>query len=152
MTSTSSVSHRHLTTASPVLAHVGPLRPPLPHSLRAAGGFAGVGAMFVGAYLAGISVPCPFLHFTGLQCPLCGSTRAAASLLRGDLHAAWDYNALLLVGIVVLGAFLTLELVNWLALWRHGRRLVAVPKVSQDRIYVVVGVIAVVFAVVRNLF
>lgn len=37
---------------------------------------------------------CPVRRLTGLYCPGCGSTRAAAAVLHGDLLAALDYNPL----------------------------------------------------------
>lgn len=43
---------------------------------------------------------CLFYELTGLYCPGCGSGRAIASLLRGELRAAFSYNPL----AVLLGA------------------------------------------------
>ncbi len=45
---------------------------------------------------------CPWRAVTGLDCPFCGATRAAAALGRGDVVAALDHNALLVVVIVPL--------------------------------------------------
>lgn len=45
-------------------------------------------------FKAGISIPCIFNKITGLQCPGCGNTRAAISILQGDFAAAFKYNAL----------------------------------------------------------
>lgn len=42
----------------------------------------------------GHGLPCPLLLLTGLQCPACGMTRAAAALLRLDFTAAFSYHAL----------------------------------------------------------
>jgi Protein of unknown function (DUF2752) len=42
---------------------------------------------------------CPLHAWTGLNCPLCGATRATYSLLHGDLVAALQANALYVVGI-----------------------------------------------------
>lgn len=52
---------------------------------------------------------CVLRLFTGLPCPGCGLTRAAAALLRGDLSASLHYHPLL--GLVLF-AFLTLILRN----------------------------------------
>lgn len=41
---------------------------------------------------------------TGLDCPFCGSTRAAASLGGGDLVGALDHNALFVLAILPLAA------------------------------------------------
>jgi hypothetical protein len=51
------------------------------------------------AYKSGMSLPsCPVKALTGLDCPGCGATRAGASLLRGDIAAALDHHALLVLG------------------------------------------------------
>ena len=44
-----------------------------------------------------LGIPCLLHATTGLNCPLCGSTRMAAALLRGDLDAAWHFNPVVLV-------------------------------------------------------
>jgi hypothetical protein len=40
-------------------------------------------------------IPCALNHFTGLECPGCGTTRALASLVEGDLAAAFSFNQLI---------------------------------------------------------
>ena len=40
----------------------------------------------------GFGIPCPLYSLTGLQCPGCGVSRMAISLLKLDFQAAWDYN------------------------------------------------------------
>lgn len=45
--------------------------------------------------------PCPFRTFTGFDCPLCGATRATHHLLRGDVIAALDHNALYVAALPV---------------------------------------------------
>lgn len=52
---------------------------------------------------------CPMLELTGRPCPLCGSTRAVVSLLRGDVVASLRYSPL---GIVVVAAVIV-ALVTW---------------------------------------
>ena len=48
----------------------------------------------------GLSLPCGFYELTGLYCPGCGSGRAVAATLRGDLWAAFRWNPMLyLLGI-----------------------------------------------------
>jgi hypothetical protein len=43
---------------------------------------------------------CPFALCTGIACPGCGMTRAASSLVRGDLSGAFAFHPLvLLVGL-----------------------------------------------------
>ena len=46
--------------------------------------------------------PCPWRIVTGLDCPFCGATRAAASLAHGDLVTALDHNALFVLVILPL--------------------------------------------------
>ncbi|HYN56630.1 MAG TPA: DUF2752 domain-containing protein [Motilibacterales bacterium] len=46
--------------------------------------------------------PCPWRLLTGLDCPFCGATRAAASLASGDLVTALDHNALFVMVILPL--------------------------------------------------
>src|SRR5437764_832981 len=53
---------------------------------------------------------CPLHRFTGLWCPLCGSTRAVHAMLTGDVRAALHDNALLFLAAPVL-AYLW---VSWL--------------------------------------
>lgn len=66
-------------------------------------GFAGFGVAVSGLYAAtGIGFPCPLLLLTGWQCPLCGGTRLGTSLLHADIGAAFNYNPVVFVGLVVL--------------------------------------------------
>jgi hypothetical protein len=45
---------------------------------------------------------CPFHELTGLWCPGCGSTRAAASLAHGNLIEAFRHNVLFLPALAAL--------------------------------------------------
>jgi hypothetical protein len=45
---------------------------------------------------------CPVREATGLKCPSCGSGRALAAWLAGDVRAAVYWNALLLPGLLAL--------------------------------------------------
>jgi hypothetical protein len=47
---------------------------------------------------------CPWRTLTGLDCPFCGSTRAAGALGRGELVAALDHNALFVLLVLPLAA------------------------------------------------
>jgi hypothetical protein len=48
---------------------------------------------------------CAFKAITGLPCPTCGSTRAAADLARLDLAGGFSMNPLAVVAIGLLGAW-----------------------------------------------
>jgi hypothetical protein len=108
----------------------------------------GTGAVFAGAltyvglvdpHRSGSLFPqCPFKWLTGWNCPACGGLRMTHDLLHGDLTAAVVDNVFLLVGLPALLA--------WILLRRHqGKRVMTVPA------WVVVGVAAVTWTVVRNL-
>ena len=73
------------------------LRPALPEEgqLLWLWGVAAAGALLLWPFLprlAGLLPGCPFKRLTGLPCLSCGTTRAALSLLRGDLAAAFRFN------------------------------------------------------------
>ena len=75
------------------------LRPPLPEErqLLWLWGAAAAGTLLLWRFLprlAGFLPGCPFRRLTGLPCLSCGTTRAALSLLRGDLAAAFHFNPL----------------------------------------------------------
>jgi hypothetical protein len=93
-----------------------------------------------GSLDGGMSI-CPLKAMTGLDCPLCGATRATFSLLQGHVSTAVDHNALYVASLPVLA---TLGLLWVVFRWRP-------PAFDQAWFrWVVVGV-AVAFAVVRNL-
>ena len=54
---------------------------------------------------------CPFLFFTGCYCPGCGTLRALASLLEGNLRGAIGYNLLAVISSPIL-AVLTLGMLS----------------------------------------
>ena len=45
---------------------------------------------------------CPFLLFTGCYCPGCGTLRALATLMEGDLRGAMAYNPLTVISLPIL--------------------------------------------------
>lgn len=88
-----------------------------------------------------VGLPCPLRVMTGLDCPLCGATRATHALLRGDLFTALDFNALYVVALPLLAV----AFVVWL---RSGQW----PSVLRGRqASWGLAVVAVAFAVLRNL-
>jgi hypothetical protein len=125
------------------------------HRLRYLGSFFAAGLGLSALYATtGAGLPCPFRTFTGWDCPLCGGTRMGGALLHGDLTAAFAFNPVALVGLVVLGAVGSLWLVELAGGPRvrgpEGlRRRLATVRPNQ---WVVLGVAAaVVYTVVRNL-
>ena len=58
--------------------------------------------------------PCLFRTVLGMQCPGCGSLRAAHQLLHGNLAAAWELNKAVAAGVPV-------ALFAALLRWRRGR-------------------------------
>jgi hypothetical protein len=88
---------------------------------------------------------CPWKMMTGLDCPMCGATRAVHSLLRGEVVGAMDHNLLFVLLLpVMLYAFAA-----WTAT-RLGHPLPPVP-INSRKVWIPLAVITVVFTVVRNL-
>ena len=118
--------------------------------LRALGTFGAVGLGLSGVGVAtGLGIPCPWRQLTGTLCPLCGGTHVGLALLQGDLAGAWAANQLVVGGLVVLvllGLLWTIEALGGPAV-RPPRSLRGRPGLW----WVVIGAVAVVFAVVRNL-
>ena len=93
----------------------------------------------------GWGFPCPLLLLTGLQCPLCGMTRAAASLLRLDFAAAFAYHALWPLAVAY---FLWIAIADAVFYVRYGEaRALPNPK----WLHAVVLALVVIYGVVRNL-
>lgn len=64
------------------------------------------------ALLEALPVVCPLRATTGLDCPLCGASRATAALVRGDVVAALDHNALYVLALPVVVGLVLLWLVG----------------------------------------
>ncbi len=62
----------------------------------------------------GYGVPCVFHALTGLQCPGCGVTRMLSALLHGNLRAAWESNAAVLLLSPVLAGLILFSLTRWI--------------------------------------
>jgi hypothetical protein len=127
-------------------------------AVRAAGY---VGAFFAGGVAlsalyatTGLGLPCPFRAVTGWDCPLCGGTRMGDALLHGDVSAAFGFNPLAVVGLLVLGILGVL----W-AVEAAGGPAVRLPRPRADRLqrvrpshWLVAGlVVAVIYTLARNL-
>ncbi|GAB2676658.1 DUF2752 domain-containing protein [Kribbella swartbergensis] len=138
-----------------VLRPTGPVQPVdrrvLGLAAVGAGGF-GLAAVYE---LSGgrIGIPCLLHATTGLDCPLCGSTRMAAALLHGDLDAAWHFNAVVLVLGPLIGVAVGYQLLAWTL---ESLRLVRLPRLTMSQRtvdWLVKSLIAllVVYGVARNL-
>ena len=127
-------------------------------AVRAAGY---VGAFFAGGVAlsalyatTGLGLPCPFRAVTGWDCPLCGGTRMGDALLHGDVSAAFGFNPLAVVGLLMLGILGVL----W-AVEAAGGPAVRLPRPLADRLqrvrpshWSVAGlVVAVIYTLARNL-
>ena len=88
---------------------------------------------------------CGFYALTGYYCPGCGMTRALHHLLRGDVLKAFQYNAILVVGIPVL-----IYLYVWWVMWAFtGKEL---PKLKLNRkVTIIILCLVGIFIVGRNL-
>lgn len=106
-----------------------------------------VGLVAAGAVTAGVlaavvdpthgPILCPFRLATGLDCPLCGATRAVHSFATGHPLRALDHN--LLIGIAIPIAIVAL--VVWLVAAMRGRavRWPTVPRGAWITLALVVG-------------
>jgi hypothetical protein len=96
----------------------GPTAPGVPRWIRRPGDaqatrdiglLLGIGVALSGMYaLSGpfhVGLPCLLKMTTGWDCPLCGTTRMGAALMRGDLLAAWNFNPVALLGGTALVAW-----------------------------------------------
>jgi hypothetical protein len=63
-------------------------------------------AACLGRYLDHHAVLCPFRLITGLPCPFCGSGRAVASLLWGEVLEGWLWNPLMVTAFAAFAAVL----------------------------------------------
>jgi hypothetical protein len=94
---------------------------------------------------AGFYPVCAFHRLTGLQCPGCGTLRALHQLTRGNIAAAWRFNALI-VTLLPMGLWLGLrEAARWTLGWRWPG-IIARPIVGWLVLVATVG-----FGIARNL-
>lgn len=106
----------------------------------------GIGAGVLIAFPALIGRGCPIRDQTGMLCPGCGGTRAAAHLVHGEWKAAWQDNAL----IFLLLAGIILQLRSFIAERRGQGRLRSPLQLNRNEAVILLGII-VVFTIVRNL-
>ena len=138
------VAHDRATTGGRVgRALASSLAGPMATAVVAAGSLAFVG--LVDPNQPGHYPVCPSLTLFGVYCPLCGGLRGAHALAHGQLPAMVSSNLLLPV-IVVLAVW------GWLA-WTTralGRWHLPPPRLT-NRAWIVFGIVALAYGVVRNL-
>lgn len=86
-----------MTTGGPASLYRAPSR-----SARVAailGPLACIAVFVVDWFRPGPLLACPFRAMTGLDCPVCGATRATRELVRGDIAGAAGFNVLFLVAL-----------------------------------------------------
>jgi hypothetical protein len=88
---------------------------------------------------------CPTKLLTGLDCPMCGATRAVHSLLRGDIVGAMDHNLL----FVLLLPAIAYAFVAWTAT-RMGHPMKPIP-MTNKALWIPLAAVMLVFTVLRNL-
>jgi hypothetical protein len=100
-----------------------------------------------------VGIPCILHATTGLNCPLCGSTRMAAALLRGDLDAAWHFNPVVLVLGPLVGIAVGYQVLAWALESAHVIRLPRLTMSRRTADWLMYGVIAllIVYGIARNL-
>jgi Protein of unknown function (DUF2752) len=128
------------------------------HAVRAAGY---VGAFFAGGLglsglyaTTGLGLPCPFRAITGWECPLCGGTRMGEALLQGDVSAAFGFNPVALIGLLmagVLGVLWAVEAAGGPAVRLPRALLVRLLRVPASHWLIAALVAAVVYTLARNL-
>jgi hypothetical protein len=91
-----------------------------------------------------VTPPCPMRALTGWWCPLCGATRAASRVLRGDLVGAFHFNAVFLL-------LMPVALAVWAAMAFPGRlRWLDPVRARNTPILLGVGAVLIAFTIVRN--
>lgn len=119
-------------------------------ALRGVAGFgvAGLGLSVLGA--VGVGIPCPWREVTGTLCPLCGSTHLGMALLRLDVPGAFVANPFVFGVLVAVGVLTGVWAVE--AAGGPGVRLPRRVTRSADRWWLALGVLAVTWAVLRNVW
>lgn len=123
--------------------------------LRWLAGYAAFGVAVSTLYATtGIGLPCPFRAVTGWECPFCGGTRLGSALLHGDVGAAFAYNPLVFVSLVVgvvVGLLWVIEALGGPPVRPPARWRAALRTVRPGVWWLLAGVLAAVYVVLRNL-
>ncbi len=123
--------------------------------LKYLAGFFGGGIALSAIYaVSGHGIPCPLRSLTGWECPLCGGTRLGSALLHGDLAAAFGYNPLIFVGLIVLTVVGVLWIVEALGgpRVRPPARIAAALRTMTPTRWLIAGlVLSLIYVLARNL-
>lgn len=143
------------------MAPVTTIQPPRPRAFRAVDGLgwlAGYATFGLGVSTlyatTGIGLPCPFRMLTGWECPFCGGTRLGSALLHGDVVAAFAYNPLVFVSLLVatvVGGLWVVEALGGPKIRPPATVRDAVRRVGPARWWIAAGIGAVVYVILRNL-
>lgn len=95
-------------------------------------------------YLKIYIFPCP-AWIMGFFCPGCGGTRCISSLLQGDILSALKYNALVIIGLILL---LLYWLENLISLF--GKNIKIIPK-NRSFLIAFSGIV-IIYTILRNIF
>ncbi|MEE0060499.1 MAG: DUF2752 domain-containing protein [Acutalibacteraceae bacterium] len=94
----------------------------------------------------GFGIPCFIYQITGLKCGGCGVSRLCISLLKGDVHSAWQYNRATMLMLPAIAYLCIREIYLYI---RYDNLTL---KKWERILTVVVVVVLLAFAVLRNIF
>lgn len=106
-----------------------------------------IGFIYVIFYLVtGFGIPCPFKAVTGLYCPGCGISRMFMNMLKLDFYAAFSSNCVVFCALPFFVAGVVRHCYRYV---RYGTRELSK---TENVLIILLVVILLVFAVVRNIF
>jgi hypothetical protein len=110
-----------------------------------AGGFTVM--RFINPENAALYPHCPLHAATGIECPACGSSRAAFDLAHFDLASAWAHNPLAVLAVPFLLVF---AFGGWVGAWDRMRFKFIPPAIRHNLIWIVAALLLL-FTVWRNI-
>ncbi len=106
-----------------------------------------IGFIYAIFYLiTGFGIPCPFKAVTGLYCPGCGISRMFMHMLRFDFPAAFSSNCVVFCALPFFAAGVVRHCCKYI---RCGVREISR---LENALIIILIVILLIFAVVRNIF
>lgn len=101
---------------------------------------------FINPETAALYPKCPLHSATGIECPACGSSRAAYDLAHLNLASAWQHNPLAVLSIPFL---LVLAFGGWMGAWDR-MQWSFIPPFIKRHIVLIVLAILLLFTLWRN--